>query len=937
MISVMQRRSDPAHDVLRTRRQPLDVFFNPQTVAVIGATDKPASVGRRLLWNLIQSPFGGTVYPVNPKRSSVLGIKAYARLDNAPEPIDLAIVATPAHTVPQVLRECIAAGVKGAIVVSAGFREVGAAGIALEEEILALLRGSNLRLVGPNCLGVMNPHIGFNGTFASAIARPGNVGFISQSGALCTSILDWSFRENVGFSAFVSVGSMLDVGWGDLINYLGDDPKTESIVIYMESIGNARAFLSAAREVAFTKPIIVIKSGRTAAAAAAAASHTGALMGSDEVLDAAFRRCGVLRVDTIDDLFNLSEILAKQPRPKGNRLTILTNAGGPGVLATDALIRNGGELAALSTETQQALDDCLPTQWSRHNPIDILGDATPERYQQALEIVTKDPNSDGLLVILTPQAMTDPTRTADNIQLLRPADGGPVLASWMGQETVKAGEDLLNQAGIFTLPYPDTAARVFTQMWRHYRNLRSLYETPAFAEEIAQADVANMLIERVRQENRTLMTELESQMVLSAYGIPTVVSQSATSAEAAVVCANTIGYPVVVKLWSQTITHKTDVGGVYLNLTGDQAVEDAYNAIQASIQSRTSDPSAFLGVTVQPMVPDEGYEVILGSSSDPQFGPVLLFGLGGELVEVFQDRALGLPPLNTTLARRMMERTQIYQALKGVRGHAAVDLSELEQLLVRFSRLVIEQPWIKEIDINPLRVISPTEPPEQNEAEQDVVDKDVVNKSPKRRCAIALDARIILHPPDLLVENLPKPAIRPYPHQYETQWTLKNGESVLIRPIEPEDEPLIIDFHQTLSDESVYMRYAHLFKLSRRTDHERLTRICFIDYDHEIALVVEADEGDGRSILGVGRLSQFPGTQTVELSMLVSDRYQHQGIGNQLMQMLITVAKEEKFNQIVAEILPENFAMQALCRKHGFVIEPHQLGDMVKATLAVSS
>ena len=927
MTSVLQLRSDPAHDVLRTRRQPLDVFFNPQTVALIGATDKPASVGRRLLWNLIQNPFGGTVYPINPKRSNVLGIKAYTHLETVPEPVDLVIVATPAQSVPQVLRDCAAAGVKGAIVVSAGFREVGAAGIALEEEILALLKESPMRVIGPNCLGVMNPHTGLNGTFASAIARPGNVGFISQSGALCTSMLDWSFRENVGFSAFVSVGSMLDIGWGDLINYLGDDPKTESIVIYMESIGDARAFLSAAREVAFAKPIIVIKAGRTEAAAAAAASHTGALTGSDEVLDAAFRRCGVLRVDTIDDLFNLSEILAKQPRPKGNRLTILTNAGGPGVLATDALLRNGGELATLSPETHAALDACLPAQWSHHNPIDILGDATPERYRQALEIVTKDPNSDGLLVILTPQAMTDPLMTAKNIQSLRPADGGPVLASWMGQETVQAGEDLLNQTGIFTLACPDTAAKVFTQMWRYSRNLRSMYETPAFAEEIAQADVAKALIDRVRQENRTLMTELESQMILGAYGIPTVVSQTATSAEAAVTCAQTIGYPVVVKLWSQTITHKTDAGGVHLNLTSDDAVIAAYEAIRASVAAITTDPAAFLGVTVQPMVPSEGYELILGSSSDPQFGPVLLFGLGGELVEVFQDRALGLPPLNTTLARRMMERTRIYQALKGVRGHAAIDLGELEQLLVRFSRLVTEQPWIKEIDINPLRVMPPA----------GAADTGAATTKPNPRSAIALDARIILHLPTLSIADLPKPAIRPYPHQYKTKWTLKNGESVLIRPIEPEDEPLIVDFHQTLSDESVYLRYAHLFKLSRRTDHERLTRICFIDYDHEMALVVEATTGKERAILGVGRLSQFPGTQTVELSMLVGDRHQHQGIGNQLMQMLIRVAQQEKIAQIVAEILPENMAMQTLCLKHGFAIAPHGLGDMVRATLELSS
>ena len=456
----MTQTHDPAHDYLGIR-QPLDGIFNPKSVAVIGASEKPGSVGRTLLWNLISNPFGGTVYPINPKRNSILGIKAYPSLDAISDPIDLAIIATPAPTVSEIVKSCTRKGVKGAIIISAGFKEIGEAGIALEQEIKAEAQAHQLRIIGPNCLGVMNPHSGLNATFGSAMALPGNVGFISQSGALCTSILDWSFRENVGFSAFVSIGSMLDVNWGDLIDYLGDDPNTHSIVIYMESIGEARSFLSAAREVALTKPIIVIKSGRTSAAAAAAASHTGALAGSDDVLDAAFRRCGVLRVETIDDLFNLSEILAKQPRPQGNRLTILTNAGGPGVLATDALIRRGGQLAELAPATITALNECLPTHWSHGNPIDILGDADPKRYKSAIEVVATDPNSDGLLVILTPQAMTNPTAIAETLCQFSHLKGKPLLASWMGGNSVEAGEKLLNEANIFTFPYPDTAAQVF--------------------------------------------------------------------------------------------------------------------------------------------------------------------------------------------------------------------------------------------------------------------------------------------------------------------------------------------------------------------------------------------------------------------------------------------------------------------------------------------
>lgn len=903
---------DPAHDVLGYRRQPLDAIFSPRNVAVIGASEKAGSVGRTLLWNLISSPFGGAVFPVNPKRSSVLGIKAYPSIAEVPEAVDLAVIATPASTVPSVIQECVDVGVKGAIVISAGFKEIGAAGIALEQQVLQIARQGNLRLIGPNCLGVMNPHSGLNATFASAIANPGNVGFISQSGALCTSILDWSFRENVGFSAFVSIGSMLDVSWGDLIDYLGNDPHTDSIVIYMESIGDARSFLSAAREVALTKPIIVIKAGRTEAAAAAAASHTGALSSSDDVLDCAFRRCGVLRVDTINDLFNMAEILAKQPRSQGRKLTILTNAGGPGVLATDALIRNGGELAELSDETISKLNAVLPAHWSHGNPVDILGDADPERYAQAVEIALHDPNSDGLLAILTPQAMTDPTQTANKLKSVLAGSKKPILASWMGGESVLEGEALLNQANLFTFPYPDTAAQVFTLMWRYSYNLKGLYETPTLPNNGAavQHASAQQVIESVRQSGRTLLTEHESKQILSAYGIPTVQTLVATSVDEAVRGADEIGYPVVLKLWSETITHKTDVGGVQLNLKSAETVRQAYQTIQATVTERAG-AEHFQGVTVQPMVSLDGYELILGSYVDAQFGPVVLFGLGGELVEVFRDRALGLPPLNTTLARRMMEQTRIFKALQGVRGRESADLEALEQLLVQFSQLVIEQPWIKEIDINPLLVRHGS------------------------AGAIALDARVILHDLATTEVELPKPAIRAYPIQYISQWQLKDGTPVTIRPIRPEDEPLIVEFHHTLSEESVYLRYAHMMKLSQRIAHDRLTRICFIDYDRELALVVEqTDPETGKPrILGVGRLSHMTNQNEAELSMLISDRYQRQGIGTQLMQHLVEIGQQEQFERIVAYMLPENRPMQQLCINANFDINRHPVDEMVEASL----
>ncbi len=884
--------------VIEPGEHPLDVFFSPRNIAVVGATESAGSVGRTTLWNLISSPFGGTVFPINPKRKSILGIRAYKSILDVPEPVDLAVVVTPAPSVPGVIHECGQVGVKGAIVISAGFKELGPEGLALEQKVLQEARAGGLRIIGPNCLGLMCPPTGVNATFARGMASAGSVGFISQSGALCTAVLDWSFESRVGFSAFLSIGSMVDVDWGDLIQYLGRDPRTRSILIYMESIGDARSFLSAAREVALSKPIIVIKAGRTAAGGKAAASHTGALTGSDDVLDAAFRRVGVLRVERISDLFYMAEVLGKQPRPKGPRLTILTNAGGPAVLATDALIVTGGEIAEIGEETLAALNEVLPAQWSHGNPIDILGDGGPDRYAKALEIAAKDPNSDGLLVVLTPQAMTDPTQTAEKLKPYAHSLNKPVLAAWMGGPEVAAGTDILSRAGIPTFLYPDTAARAFLYMWRYTYNLNGLYETPHMPEDEAGGEdrlaVAN-LIKEVRANGRTLLTEFESKKVLSLYGIPTVETRIATAIEEAVSHAEEIGYPIVLKLFSETITHKTDVGGVKLNLAGPDAVRKAFEAIRAGVAAEH-----FQGVTVQPMVKLEGYELILGSSVDPQFGPVLLFGLGGQLVEVFKDRALALPPLNTTLARRMMEQTKIYKALKGVRGRKSVDLAQLEQLMVNFSQLVVQHRWIKEIDINPM-----------------LAGPDGI---------LALDARVVLHE-DMDEKLLPRPAIRPYPVQYTWKWNLKDGTPVTIRPIRPEDEPLLVKFHETLSDRSVYLRYLHMLKLSQRVAHERLTRICFIDYAREIALVMEKTGDDGeRHVLAVGRLQRLPSEGEAEFALLVSDEYQGKGIGPEMLNRLIDVGRREGLKLLTADILSDNSAMQRLCARIGFKLH-REIGD----------
>jgi acetyltransferase len=891
---------ESAHDILRqSSRRPLDPIFSPRSVAVIGATENPGSVGRTILENLIKGEFPGKIYPVNPKRDTVLGVKAYPSITAVPEKVDLAVIITPPATVPGIVKDCGAAGVKGVIIISAGFKEIGPVGVELERQVLAEANKAGIRIVGPNCLGVMVPGAKLNATFAASMAKPGSVGFISQSGALCTAILDWSLKENVGFSAFVSLGSMLDVGWGDLINHLGDDPNTKSIVIYMESIGDARAFLSAAREVALTKPIIVIKPGRTEAAAKAAASHTGSLTGSDEVLQAAFQRVGVLRVEAISELFDMAEVLGKQPRPKGPRLTIVTNAGGPSVIATDMLIGSGAQLADLTPETMAAFNAILPPTWSHNNPVDIIGDAKPELYAKSLEIAAKDPNTDGILVILTPQAMTDPTATAECLKPYAHIPNKPVLASWMGADIVAKGEDILNAANIPTFKYPDRAAKSFYYMWRYSENLRQLYETPASAPDNERGEIdrekATAIINEVRQSGRTILTEFESKKLLAAYGIPTVETHIATSESDAVKQAARLGFPVVLKLHSETITHKTDVGGIQLNLRTASAVRQAWKAIETAVTKKVG-KEHFLGVTVQPMIKLEGYEIIVGSSIDPQFGPVLLFGTGGQLVEVYKDRALGLPPLNATLARRMMERTKIYTALKGVRGRKASNLDAIEQLLVRFSQLVVEQPWISEIDINPLLVSSER--------------------------IFALDGRVVLHDPKTPEDKLPKSAIRPYPNQYATPWKLKNKAAIIIRPIKPEDEPMMVKFHETLSEESVYNRYFAALKLTQRVAHERMTRICFNDYDREIALVAElkVPKGGEKLILGVGRLSKQHATNEAEFAVLVSDIWHAQGLGTELLRRLIEIGRAEKLVKISGQVLAENHAMHHICRKVGFKV-----------------
>ena len=888
-------------DVYRSGRQPLDAIFAPRSVAVLGASERPEHAGRAALRNLIGTPFGGTVYPVTPHRKNVFGIRAYRRIGDVPEPVDLVVIATPASTVPDAIAECAASGVRGAIVASSGFGANDQGGAKLAARTLAAARAGRVRLIGPHSLGVIRPSTGLNASVASAMALPGHVGFLSQSGALTAAILDWSLRTHVGFSLFGSVGTMLDVGWGDLIDFLGDDPATHSIVIAMETVGDARRFLSAAREVALTKPIIVIKPGRTEPSARLVAVHTGLEAESDDVLEAAFRRGGVLRAHTIADVFYLADVLAKQPRPQGSRLAIVTNARGPGTLAVDALVGQGGSLATLSPATVATLDAGLPPGSSRINPVDVGGDASPDQFARAVEAVGNDPNADGLLVILAPQALTDASKTAEAIRPLARLIRKPILASWMGGGEVAAGEAILSKAGVPTFPYPDTAARVFTAMARHGDNLRAMYETPTLPPEAldnaARKAEADAIVTQAQRDRRTALDEVESKRLLAAHGLAMVETRSATNEDEAVEAAAAIGFPVALKLYSRTITRKAEIGGVRLNLADAHAVRDAFRGIAATV-SQIEGAGGMLGVTIQPMVRLGAFELVVGSWVDPRFGPVVFFGAGGPLGEVYRDQSLGLPPLTSTLARRLMERTRIFAALSGGHGRSANDLDALEQFLVQFSRVVVERPRIEAVEIAPVF------------ATPDGV--------------VALDARVTLHPATTPDGALPRPAIRPYPTQYVSSWTAKDGGPVVIRPIRAEDEPLLVKFHETLSERSVALRYFQAIKLSRRVAHDRLTRICFNDYDREIALVVDRKEPwtDVHEILGVGRLSKIPGTDEAEFALLINDHHQGRGFGTELLRRLLAIARAEKVARVTAEILADNHEMRRVCEKLGFRLEP---------------
>ncbi|MCL4849243.1 MAG: GNAT family N-acetyltransferase [Acidobacteria bacterium] len=875
------------------RRQPLDDLFSPRTVAVVGASETAASPGRRVLWNLLRSPFGGTVYPVAPGRASVLGVRAHARLSDVPEPLDLAVIVATGADASQTLAECASVGVRMAVLLSPGLRETGACPPTADATTLVTGTRGPVRVLGPSSFGVMRPPGGLNATVATAAARAGSVAFLSQSGAIASAVLDWAARENVGFSALVSVGAMGDVEWSDLVDHLGHDESTRSLLLHMDSVGHARRFISAAREVALAKPIIVMKSRHHGASARAAADQ-GARVDLDEIVDAAFHRCGVLRVATIAELFYMAEVLAKQPRPRGPRLAIVTNAGGPGALAADALLAYGGALADLGDDSLAALDACLPPGWSGENPVDVLADADPTRYRAAIEIAARDPGTDGVLAILTPQPAADAVATAETLSSTPRPPGIPLLASWMGGEEVAAGEARLSRAGVPTFPFPDTAARLFAFMWHYSRNLRALYETPTLgpglASDEAQGAATAALLERYRQERRIWLTEPESMALLESHGVPVAEIRLAATEHDAAEAAAALGFPVVVRASGPPGQRPPGDGAFGVGLRDEAAVRAAFRRIEAAV-GHGPGASGFEGVIVQPMVVDEGCEVRLRSMVDAQFGPVIVFGAGGRLGELLDDRAVALPPLTSTLARRLIEQTRIGRALVSRRCETA-DTTALEHLVARVSHLVAAQRLVREID----------------------VDRVLVGASR----LLVLDARVALHEPEVDLDRIAPPAIRPYPSRYVGGFTLKDGSAVVVRPIRPEDEPHMVRFHESLSDRSVYFRFFHTIKLGERVSHDRLIRTCFIDYDRDIALVAEGQGPDGPQVTGVGRLTKVRGMPVGEFAIVVRDEAQGLGLGTELLRRLVAVGRAEGLERITGEILPENREMQVVAERVGF-------------------
>ena len=882
----------------------LNSLFEPKSVAVIGASNRDNSVGNILFKNIISSGYKGRLYPVNPKHETILEIKAYKSIEDIGARVDLAIIATRPRTVPNLVEQCGRSGIKNVVIITSGFREAGHAGAALEKKTLEIARSHGIRVLGPNCLGIIRPELGLNATFASVTANVGHLAMVSQSGAMCSAVLDWSKTNKVGFSSVISLGSTADIDFGEILDYLVYDHRTHYILLYIEGIRNSRRFMSALRSAARIKPIILLKAGRQAGGSAAVQLHSGMLAGSDIVFDAAVRRSGVVRVQNISQLFYASRALGSKFRPLGKRLAIITNGGGPGAMAADRAGDLDIPLAQLSPETMKVLNAKMPPTWSQSNPIDIVGDATPERYTDAILAVAQDENVDGILVMLTPQAMTRPMKVALGIIEVAKQTAKPLLACWMGQEQVSEARRALEAAGIPAFGMPEAAVELYHHISTYYRNQTLLLQTPesSWQSNVQATEGAKMLIEAVLLEKRKVLSEMESKSVLRAFRIPVAQTMVARTPTEALLLAEQFGFPVVMKVDSPDLLGKSDAGGVRLNIVNAPGVRNAYLDIVETIRRRH--PEARInGVSIEPyLARPNGRELMVGVVRDPTFGPIISFGAGGKGVEIFSDRKVALPPLNRFLAQDLIRSTRASQLLGESHERPPVNMEALEEVLLNVSEMVCELPWLQELDINPL-----------------IIDENG---------AIAADARIVIDYATATGDRYSHMAIHPYPTHLIQDWEQPDGRVVTIRPIRPEDAEMEQQFVRSLSDESKYYRFMDTL---RELTQSMLIRFTQVDYDREMALVATLPDEQGNELqIGVARYVTNPDGETVEFALAVADEWQKHGVGRKLMSMLIECARQKGYRAVVGEVLTQNSKIFRLVTSLGFSVHTHHEDPAVK-------
>ena len=883
----------------------LTSLFEPKSVAVIGASDRENSVGNVIFKNILSSGYKGRLYAINPKHETIQGQQAYKSIEEIGARVEMAVVATRPQTVPQLIEQCGRSGVRNVIVIASGFSEAGHIGAALERKVLEIARSYNVRILGPNCLGIIRPELGLNATFTKITAAPGNLALVSQSGAMCSAVLDWAKANQVGFSSVISLGMTADVDFGEILDYLIYDSRTHYILMYVEGIRNARRFMSALRSAARIKPIILLKAGRHEAGSMAAAAHSGMAAVSDTVFDAAVRRAGVVRVKNVGQLFYAAKALASKFRPLGNRLAIITNGGGPGAMAADRAGDLDIPLAELSNETMAVLNKALPTNWSHSNPIDIAGDATPERYRDTILAVTQDPNVDSTLVMLSPQAMTDPMGVAQAIVEIADKLNRSIICCWMGEEQVAVSRKLLEDSGIPAFRMPETAIELFHHISKYYRNQKLLLQTPEPTRQHGrpEAEGAKMLIEALLAERRKVLSEMESKAILRAFKVPVAQTMVARTATEALLLAEQIGFPVAMKVDSPDLQHKSDAGGVRLNIGNAPAVRNAYHDIIDTVQKRH--PNIKInGVSIEPFLSHpNGRELMIGVFRDPIFGPVITFGAGGFDVEIFSDRSVALPPLNKFLAKDLIDSTRASKILGQFHNMPPVDREAIKEVLLCISEMVCELPWIMELDLNPL-----------------IVDENG---------AIAADARIVIdHAASATGDRYAHMAIYPYPVHLIQEWQMNDGKVVTIRPIRPEDAELEQNFVKAMSDESRYYRFMDTLRELTQT---MLVRFTQIDYDREMALVATMTDDEGKeSQIGVARYVGNPDGESVEFALAVGDDWQKCGVGRKLMTALIDCARMKGYRAVVGDVLSTNSKMFRLMTSLGFTIHPHPEDTAVK-------